>query len=63
MYFGVFKVEKYESNGKSGKRWTEIGAVVPHKEGIAFSIELKAFLLESWLVSLPPDGDDRRREA
>ncbi len=42
-YLNVFTVEEYESNGKTGKRWTKIGAAFPHKEGIGFSIELKAF--------------------
>jgi hypothetical protein len=25
-YLNVFTVEEYESNGKSGKKWTKIGA-------------------------------------
>jgi hypothetical protein len=41
-YLNVFTVEQYESNGKTGKRWTKIGAAFPHKEGRSFSIELKA---------------------
>jgi hypothetical protein len=28
-YLNVFTVEEYESNGKSGKRWTKIGAAFP----------------------------------
>jgi hypothetical protein len=36
-----------------------IGAVFPHKEGIGFSIELKAFPVDGRLVVLPPDPDDR----
>jgi hypothetical protein len=39
----VFTGEEYESNGKSGKKWTKIGAAIPHKEGIGFSVELRAF--------------------
>lgn len=58
-YLNVFTVEEYESNGKTGKKWTKIGAAFPHKEGIGFSIELKAFPLDGHLVALPPDGDDR----
>jgi hypothetical protein len=30
----------------------------PHKEGIGFSIELKAFPIDGRLVVLPPDTDD-----
>ena len=57
-YFNVFTVEEYESNGKTGKKWTKIGAAFPHKEGLGFSIELKAFPLDGRLVALPPDTDD-----
>jgi len=28
-YLNVFTVEEYESNGKTGKRWTKIGAASP----------------------------------
>jgi len=34
-YLNVFTVEEYESNGKTQKRWTRIGAAFPHKEGPA----------------------------
>jgi hypothetical protein len=57
-YLNVFTVEEYESNGKPQKRWTKIGAAFPHKEGIGFNIELKAFPLDGRLVALPPDTDD-----
>jgi len=57
-YLNVFTVEEYENNGKTGKKWTKIGAAFPHKEGIGFSIELKAFPLDGRLVALPPDTDD-----
>lgn len=62
-YLNVFTVEEYESNGKTGKRWTKIGAAFPHKEGIGFSIELKAFPVDGRLVVLPPDSgnDDRSK--
>ena len=61
-YLNVFTVEEYETNGKSGKRWTKIGAAFPHKDGIGFSIELKAFPLDGRLVALPPDtGEDRTK--
>jgi hypothetical protein len=36
----VFAVEESENNGKTGKKWTKIGAAFPHEEGICFSIEL-----------------------
>jgi hypothetical protein len=35
-YLNVFTVEEYESNGKSGKKWTKIGAAFPHKRGSRF---------------------------
>ena len=59
-YLNVFTVEEYESNGKTQKKWTKIGAAFPHKEGIGFSIELKAFPIDGRLVVLPPDSDDSR---
>ena len=59
-YLNVFTVEEYESNGKSGKRRTKIGAAFPHKEGPGLSIELKAFPIDGLLVVLPPDSDDGR---
>jgi hypothetical protein len=57
-YLNVFTVEEYESNGKTGEKWTKIGAAFPHKEGLGFSIELKAFPIDGRLVVLPPDTDD-----
>ena len=30
-YLNVFTVKEYESNGKTGKKWTKIGAAFPHK--------------------------------
>ena len=59
-YLNVFTVEEYESNGKTGKKWTKIGAAFPHKEGIGFSIELRAFPIDGRLVVLPPDTDENR---
>jgi hypothetical protein len=56
----VFTVEEYEANGKTGKRWTKIGAAFPHKEGSGFSIELHAFPIDGRLVVLPPDPTDER---
>ena len=61
-YLNVFTVEEYESNGKTQKKWTRIGAAFPHKEGPGFSIELKAFPVDGRLVVLPPDNDDNRNE-
>ena len=60
-YLNVFTVEEFESNGKTGKRWSKIGAAFPHKEGLGFSIELKAFPIDGRLVVLPPDTDERSR--
>jgi hypothetical protein len=60
-HLNVFTVEEYESNGKSGKRWTKIGAAFPHKEGPGFSIELSAIPLDGRLVVLPPDGNEDNR--
>jgi hypothetical protein len=60
-YLNVFIVEEYESNGKTGKRWTKVGAAFPHKEGPGFSIELSAIPLDGRLVVLPPDGDEENR--
>lgn len=57
-YLNVFTVEEYESNGKTQKKWTRIGAAFPHKDGIGFNIELKAFPIDGRLVALPPDTDD-----
>jgi hypothetical protein len=57
-YLNVFTVEEYERDGKTQKRWTKIGAAFPHKEGLGFSIELKAFPIDGRLVVLPPDTDD-----
>jgi hypothetical protein len=59
-YLNVFTVEEYENNGKTQKKWTRIGAAFPHKEGLGFSIELKAFPVDGRLVVLPPDTDDNR---
>jgi hypothetical protein len=61
-YLNVFTVEEYESNGKTQKRWTRIGAAFPHKEGPGFSIELKVFPVDGRLVVLPPDNDDNRNK-
>jgi hypothetical protein len=62
IYLNVFTVEEYESNGKTQKKWTRIGAAFPHKEGPGFSIELKAFPIDGRLVVLPPDSDDNRNK-
>ena len=45
-------------NGKTQKKWTKIGAAFPHKEGLGFSIELRAFPIDGRLVVLPPDTDE-----
>jgi len=57
-YLNVFTVEEYESNGKTQKRWTRIGAAFPHKEGAGFNVELKALPVDGRLVALPPDADE-----
>jgi hypothetical protein len=59
-HLNVFTVEEYENNGKTQKRWMKIGAAFPHKDGIGFSIELKAFPIDGRLVVLPPDPTDDR---
>jgi hypothetical protein len=59
-HLNVFTVEEYETNGKTQKRWTRIGAAFPHKEGPGFSIELRAFPMDGRLVALPPDQTDDR---
>ena len=43
---------EYESNGKTQKKWTRLGAAFPHKEGPGYSIELKAFPVDGRLVVL-----------
>jgi len=58
-YLNVFTVEEYESNGKTQKKWTKIGAAFPHKEGPGFSIELKAFPVVVGDLN-PPDSGERR---
>jgi hypothetical protein len=60
-HLNVFTVEEYESNGKTGKRWTKIGAAFPHNEGSGFSVELRAFPVDGRLVVLPPDPTDDTR--
>jgi hypothetical protein len=60
-HLNVFTVEEYESNGKTGKRWTKVGAAFPHKEGPGFSIELCAIPLDGRLVVLPLDGNEENR--
>jgi hypothetical protein len=60
-HLNVYTVEEYESNGKTGKRWTKVGAAFPHKEGPGLNIELSAIPLDGRLVLLPPDGDDNNR--
>ena len=59
-HLNVFTVEEYESNGKTQRKWTKIGAAFPHKEGLGFSVELKAFPIDGRLVVLPPDNEDSR---
>jgi len=60
-YLNVFTVEEYENNGKTGKKWTKIGAAFPHKEGPGFSIELRVFPIDGRPVVLPPDGNGDNR--
>jgi hypothetical protein len=45
---------------KCDPAWTKIGAAFPHKEGIGFSIELKAFPVDGRLMVLPSDPTDDR---
>ena len=62
-YLNVFTVQEYEAGGKTQKKWTRIGAAFPHKEGLGFSIELKAFPIDGRLVVLPPDTDDNNNRS
>jgi hypothetical protein len=55
-YLNVFTVEAFESQGKTAKRWTRIGVAFPHKDGVGFNVELKAFPVDGKLVILPPDA-------
>lgn len=58
-YLNVYTVEEFETgNGEKKKSWTKIGAAFPHKEGVGFSIELRAFPVNGRLVILPPDTDN-----
>jgi hypothetical protein len=57
-YLNVFTVEEYESNGKTPRSWTKIGAAFPHKDGTGSSVELRAFPVDGRLVVLPPDPAD-----
>ena len=56
-YLNVFTVEEYESNGKTAKKWTKIGAAFMHEEGPGFTIQLRALPLDGHLVALPPDSE------
>jgi len=55
-HHNFFTVEEYESNGKTQKKRTRIGAAFPHKEGPGFSTDLRAFSVDGRLVVLPPDS-------
>ena len=57
-YLNVFTVEEYDRDGKTQKKRTKIGPAFPHKEGLGFSVELKAFPIDGRLVVLPADTDD-----
>lgn len=58
-HLNVYTVDEYDAgNGEKKKSWTRIGAAFPHKDGIGFSIELRAFPVNGRLVALPPDADD-----
>jgi hypothetical protein len=59
-YLNVFTVEEYESGGKTQKKWTKVGAALPHKEGLGSSVELRAFPIDGRLVVLLPDPNDDR---
>jgi hypothetical protein len=59
-YLNVFTVEEFESGGKKANSWAKLGAAFPHKDGIGFLIELKAFPIDGRLVVLPADNGDSR---
>jgi hypothetical protein len=42
-YLNVFTVEEYESNAKTGKRWTTIGAAFPTKKASASASSSRPF--------------------
>ena len=53
-YLNVFTVEEYESNGKTQKKWTRIGAAFPHKEGPGFpSSSRRSRSMDDWSSCLP----------
>jgi hypothetical protein len=60
MYTAYTANAKTEGDGKTGKKRTKIGAAFPHREGLGFSIELKAFPLDGRLVALAPDTPPAR---
>lgn len=67
-HLNVYTVEEYDAQDANGKptkarSWTKIGAAFPHKEGIGYNIELKAFPRDGRLVVLPPQPEDERPSA
>lgn len=61
-HLNVYTVDEYEAgNGEKKKSWTRIGAAFLHKDGIGFSIELRAFPVNGRLVALPLDADDNAK--
>jgi hypothetical protein len=64
-YLNVYTVEEFDAPTKDDKNhkaksWTKVGAAFPHKDGIGFSIELRAMPLDGRLVALPPKPEDER---
>jgi hypothetical protein len=64
-YLNVYTVEEFDAPTKDDKNhkaksWTKVGAAFPHKDGIGFSIELRAIPLDGRLVALPPKAEDER---
>jgi hypothetical protein len=60
----VFTVEDYElSDGKKRQTWIKIGTAFPHKDGVGFNIDLRAFPRDGRLVVLPRREDKPDTEA
>lgn len=57
-HLNAYTVEEYEdSQGKTARRWTRIGAAFPHKEGAGLNVELRALPVDGRIVLLPPDPE------
>jgi hypothetical protein len=62
-HYNVFVVEEFdaptkEDRNRKAKSWTKVGVAFPHKEGIGFNIQLKAYPVDGKLVVLPPESKE-----